>query len=35
MAMEALLGVAIGVGLSAASGFRLVVPFLIMSLASL
>lgn len=33
--METLLGVAIGVGLSAASGFRLVVPFLVMSLASL
>ncbi|MEM7771640.1 MAG: DUF4126 domain-containing protein [Cyanobacteria bacterium P01_E01_bin.6] len=33
--METLLGIAIGVGLSAAAGFRLVVPFLIMSIASL
>ena len=33
--METLLGLAIGIGLSAAAGFRLVVPFLIMSLASL
>lgn len=33
--METLLGLAIGIGLSAAAGFRLVVPFLIMSMASL
>jgi hypothetical protein len=33
--METLLGFAIGLGLSAAAGFRLVVPFLVMSLASL
>jgi len=33
--METLLGIAIGVGLSAACGFRLVIPFLVMSLASL
>ncbi|NEQ95295.1 MAG: DUF4126 domain-containing protein [Cyanothece sp. SIO2G6] len=33
--MEALLGLIIGVGLSAACGFRLVIPFLVMSVASL
>lgn len=33
--MEALLGIAIGIGLSAACGFRVFVPLLIMNLASL
>ncbi|MGK7889212.1 MAG: DUF4126 domain-containing protein [Leptolyngbyaceae cyanobacterium] len=33
--MEVLLGLMVGVGLSAACGFRLVVPFLMMSVASL
>ncbi|MEB3231857.1 MAG: DUF4126 domain-containing protein [Leptolyngbyaceae bacterium] len=33
--MDALLGLVVGVGLSAACGFRLVIPFLVMSIASL
>jgi hypothetical protein len=33
--METLLGVAVGIGLSAACGFRIFVPLLMMNLASL
>jgi hypothetical protein len=33
--METLLGVAVGIGLSAACGFRIFVPLLVMNLASL
>jgi len=33
--MEALVGIAVGIGLSAACGFRVFVPLLVMNLASL